>query len=74
MDLLKVPTADELAGLSLNQLDQYIRIAYQQLQEIIQMQQESAESRLVYYTYENERMKRQQRSKTALPDDGLQDP
>ena len=74
MDLLKVPTADELAGLSLNQLNQYIRIAYQQLQEIIQMQQESAESRLVYITYENERRKRQQRSKTALPDDRLQDP
>jgi hypothetical protein len=63
---LRMPSADELAELSHNELNECIRVAFYQWQKTIQKGEDAAECKQIFHAYDNERLKRLERLKKYI--------
>lgn len=65
-NLLRMPTADELAELSHYELGECVRAAFFQWQKAIQNGEDPTESKQIFHAYDNEQLKRFKRVKKYL--------
>ena len=65
--LVRMPTEDELAELSISELNDCIKTAFFQWQESVRAGENPAENKEIFHAYDNEQLKRLERVKKYLP-------
>ena len=64
--LVNMPTEDELAELSISELNECIRVAFYQWQESVRTGEDPDENKEIFHVYDNEQLKRLERVKKYL--------
>jgi len=62
-NFVRMPTEDELAELSISELNECIRAAFYQWQEAVRIGEDSAANKQIFHAYDNEQLKRLERLK-----------
>jgi hypothetical protein len=65
-NLVRMPTEDELAELSVSELNVCIKAAFYQWQESVRTGEDSAANKQIFHAYDNEQIKRLARLKKYL--------
>jgi hypothetical protein len=63
--ILRVPTENELAEISLAELNKCVKSAYLQWQEAIRLDKNTTETKQIFCAYDNEQLKRLKHIKKA---------